>query len=102
MKIVLTTCPSRNSKKITDKILKEKLAACALEIDSKSSYWWGKSICKDEKEKLIIFKTSEKLSKKLMERIKEIHPYSTPFISIIDLEKVNVEYEKWLEDVLGG
>jgi len=41
MRLVLTTCPVDKSKKLMDKILKSKLAACVLDVClSKSKFWW--------------------------------------------------------------
>ncbi|MEM5792789.1 MAG: divalent cation tolerance protein CutA [Candidatus Aenigmatarchaeota archaeon] len=101
MKIVLTTCPPKNFKKIRDQILNEKLSTCVLEIKlNGSSYWWDGKILKDDKEVLCLFKTSDKLVPKLMKRIKELHPYKVPFIGVLNVEKINEEYLKWLKEVL--
>jgi periplasmic divalent cation tolerance protein len=99
MLLVLTTMPKDRSAEISRKIIEEKLAGCSLTVDLKSSkfFWEGK--LNDEKEDLIIFKTPEKNSSKIFKRIKEIHPYDTPFIGQINLEKVNPEYAKWVDEV---
>jgi periplasmic divalent cation tolerance protein len=98
---VLTTCPVKNSKKLSDEILKSKLAGCALNIClCDSNFWWKGKIDK-AKENLIIFKTRDDLVKKLFKKIKELHPYEIPFIGEIELKKVNEEYAKWLKEVTG-
>ena len=99
MRLVLTTCPDDKSQKLIDEILKSKLVACVLDVClSKSKFWWKNEIV-EEKESLIIFKTRKELVKKLFKKIKELHPYEVPFISEIEVKKVNEEYMKWLKEV---
>ncbi len=99
--MIISTCPVEYSEKIREKILKEKLAGCVLNIPMKESkYWWeGKLDCGEED--LLVFKTTEELMEKLFERLKELHPYDVPFIVEVDLDKVNEEYDKWLKEVMG-
>jgi len=102
MILILTTCPEKDFKKVSNTIIKEKLAGCALKIKvSESDYWWEKKICMEKNEILLIFKTTDKLKNKLLKRLKEIHPYKIPFISQIKHHDVNEEYEKWLSKVTG-
>jgi len=99
MRLILTTCPVNKSKKLVDKILKSKLAGCALNISlSESKFWWKGKISR-EKETLIIFKTTDVLVNKLFKKIKELHPYKVPFIGEVEIKKVNEDYEKWLKEV---
>lgn len=101
MRIVLTTCPINKSEKIREKILEEKLAACVLSIPMNESKFLWKGKIDSEKENLLIFKTRKDLVTKLFGRIKELHPYDISFIAEIDVEKVNKEYEEWLNEVTG-
>ncbi|NJE02525.1 divalent cation tolerance protein CutA, partial [Thermococcus sp. JdF3] len=48
-----------------------------------------------------LLKTDVSKWKELRETIKELHPYTVPLIARIDVDKVNGEYAKWLEEVLG-
>jgi periplasmic divalent cation tolerance protein len=99
MRWVLTTCPAKNSKKLSNEILKLKLAGCALNICLCDSKFWWKGKIDRAKENLIIFKTRDDLVEKLFKKIKELHPYKIPFIGEIEIKKVNEEYEKWLKEV---
>ena len=99
MIIVLTTCPVKNSEKIREIILKEKLAAGALSIPMNESKFWWKGKLDSEKEDLLVFKTSNKKSEKIFKKIKELHSYEVPFIAQLDIDKVNSEFEKWINDV---
>ena len=97
--LIITTTPKEKTAEISKKIVEEKLAACSIIVNSESSKFWFEGKFDESKEDLIIFKTLEKNSEKVFERIKEIHPYKVPFIGQINLEKVNPEYLKWAEEV---
>lgn len=99
MRIVLTTCPVKDVEKIRDGILDAKLAGCILNIKMEESKFFYKGKIDCEKETLLVFKTRDDLVDKLFEKIKELHPYDVPFIAEIDVERVNKEYEKWLNEV---
>ncbi len=99
MRLVLTTCPVKKSKKLVEEILKSRLAGCVLDVClSKSKFWWKGKI-DEEKETLIIFKTRKELVDKLFKKIKELHPYEVPFIGELEVKRVNEEYMKWLKEV---
>ena len=99
MRLVLTTCPVKKSKKLIDEVLKSRLAGCVLDVClSKSKFWWKGKI-DEEKETLIVFKTRKGLVPELFKKIKELHPYKIPFIGEIEVKKVNEEYMKWLREV---
>ena len=98
MRLILTTCPVDKSKKMVDEFLKSKLAGCVLNINLKESKFWWKGKINQEKEVLLMFKTTNNLVDKLFKKIKELHPYKVPFIGEVDIKKVNEEYEKWLKE----
>ncbi len=99
MRLVLTTCPVKKSRKLVEEILKSRLAGCVLDVCLfKSKFWWKGKI-KEGKETLIIFKTRKELVNKLFKKIKELHPYEVPFIGELEVKRVNEEYMKWLEEV---
>ena len=102
MRMVLTTVPIGKSGKLKTKILEEKLAGCVIDIGllTPSKFWYKGKIDK-ENESLLVFKTREDLVDKLFQRIKELHQYDCPFIAEVNVEKVNKEYEQWLNKVTG-
>ena len=101
MRLVITTCPVNESKKLIDEVLKSKLASCANRTEVESKFWWKGKI-NEERESLIIFKTREELVERLFKKIKEMHPYEVPEIIEIKVEKVDDKYLKWLKDVTMG
>ncbi len=96
MQIVPTTLPKDKTEEIKRVVLEEKLAACILELESKSKYLWKGKI-EDDSEALLVFKTNK--AERLKKRIKELHPYEIPFIASFDLN-ASKEYIKWMKDEL--
>lgn len=97
--IALSTFASKEQAQgVIDKILEEKLAACIQVLDIKSHYMWEGSVCHDD-EVLILFKTSWDMYEELEQHIKELHPYDTPEIIAIDIEKGYKGYLDWIDEV---
>lgn len=97
--IILCTCKNeREAKKIAEKLLESKLAACVNITKVKSLYWWNNKIVRNG-ETLMIIKTKKNLVRKTMSAIKRIHSYKIPEIIELDVEKTDKEYARWLEDV---
>lgn len=95
--VVLTTLGNeKDARKTIDSVLTEKLAACVQAINIGSHYAWDGEICHDQ-EVLLLFKTSWKLYDALETKIKEIHPYDTPEIIAVDVEKGFKGYLDWID-----
>ena len=94
--ILNTTNSLTSAEKIAKTLVHEKLAACVNILPKiKSIYSWKKKICKEE-EFLLIIKTSLSLYSKVEKRILEIHPYETPEIIQISIQKGNKSYLNWI------
>ncbi len=87
-----------NARRIIDTILEEKLAACMQTLNIGSHYIWKNSIHHTD-EVLILFKTSWNLYDRLESRIRQLHPYDTPEIIAIDIEKGLKKYLDWIDEV---
>ena len=100
--LVYTTFPDwESAKKIAREILERKLAVCANMREHEAIYWWEGEI-KEEKEVGVFFKTEVSKWKDLRNALLELHPYETPMISRVDLDKLNREYSEWMTRVLFG
>jgi len=94
--IVLTTFANeQQAKPVIDEILECKLAACVQEIKIKSHYVWKGELCR---EVLVLLKTRKELYPELEKKLKEIHPYETPEILLVDVELGSLAYLKWLDE----
>lgn len=81
--------------KISMRLLRKRLIACANIFPVRSMYWWKKKIM-SEAESVVIAKTSEKNFDKVSSEVKKMHSYKIPCILRID-SKANKEYWKWAE-----
>lgn len=97
--IVLTTLGNQDdAQKIINAILECKLAACIQTVNIGSHYTWDGEVCHDQ-EILVLFKTSWALYDKLESKIRELHPYDTPEIIALDIEKGFKGYLDWIDEV---
>lgn len=84
------------AKEISDRLISEKIVACANIFPIESAYWWKGKIEK-EGEFVSLVKTRKSHFDRLQIRVKELHPYETPCIMATEVW-ANEEYERWIED----
>ena len=77
--LVLSTVPESESARISETLVSEGLVACVNATPVRSCYRWKGEICRD-REELLIMKTRESLFARVMERVRELHPYEVPEI----------------------
>lgn len=98
--VVFITCPVDKGEELANFIVENKLGACVNIVDSvKSVYWWQGNIERD-KESLLVVKTSKEKFPQLVERVKEVHPYTVPEIIALPIEVGNEDYLKWIDESL--
>ncbi len=99
--IVLITSPKDRAKDIAKFIVEQKLGACVNIVkDVDSIYWWQGKI-EESEESLLIVKTIKQNIVLLIEKVKEIHPYSVPEIISLNIESGIESYLKWIDDSIG-
>lgn len=97
---VFITAPSEKvALKISRKLLREKIIACANIIPKiRSLYTWKNKLC-DDKEVLVIIKTKRKLFGKLKKQVLKIHPYDVPEIISLPILEGHHPYINWINKV---
>ncbi|HOQ13724.1 MAG TPA: divalent-cation tolerance protein CutA [Bacillota bacterium] len=96
--IALTTFEDEGQAKyVINEIIKSKLAACVQEIKIKSHYTW-KGELYHEDEVLVLLKTRKELYPDLEKKLLEIHPYETPEILFVDVERGSAAYLAWIDE----
>ena len=83
------------AEKISMRLLKKRLIACANIFPIRSMYRWKKIIV-NEAENVIIAKTDEKHFGKVVSEVKKMHSYKIPCILKLD-SVANNDYSKWAE-----
>lgn len=95
MLLAYITCKDKKeAKRISLHLLKKRLIACANIFPIKSLYRWQGRIVED-KESVIIAKTSSKKYKKVQEEVRKTHSYQIPCILRIDAD-ANKDYQRWM------
>ena len=95
--VYCTASSAAEAKSLTEKLVKEKLAACVSVITGiHSTYWWKGKIERAD-ESLLIIKTDSNRFAALARRIKSLHSYTVPEILALPVIKGNPDYLKWLK-----
>jgi periplasmic divalent cation tolerance protein len=98
---VLITAPSaKEAAKVSDVLLKEKLAACVNVVPGVSSRYWWKGRIESAREHLLIAKTLRRKLPALVRRVKAVHPYSVPEVVSLSVGAGNPDYLRWIADSL--
>jgi periplasmic divalent cation tolerance protein len=98
--LVLSTVPESESARISETLVSEKLVACVNAMPVRSCYRWKGEICRD-REELLIMKTRESLFARVMDRIRELHPYEVPEILALPVWGGFRGYLEWVMDETG-
>lgn len=95
--LALCTAPNRRvARRLARTLVEEELAACANLVPFVTSiYRWKGKIC-DDREVLLLIKTSRASRERLSRRIREIHPYDTPEILFLPIASGEENYLQWL------
>ncbi|MDE1764155.1 MAG: divalent-cation tolerance protein CutA [Thaumarchaeota archaeon] len=99
--MIVSTYPDKKSlDKITNIVIKKRLAACVNYTKINSVYTW-KGKVENTCEFLTLFKTTTKAKKLLKEEIARTHPYEVPEIAELKMDSINALYHNWLMDSTG-
>lgn len=99
--VFYVTVPSLDEgKRISSLLVEEKLVACVNIIKNILSIYRWKGKVEEETEHLLLIKTTEKNSEKLIRKIEEIHSYETPECIGFKIDKGSNDYLKWLNRVV--
>lgn len=101
--VVFVTYPNgKAANRVSDYLLKNRLAACANHVAGvRSAYWW-KGKLETAREVLVIYKTRTSLVRKFTATVKKLHPYEVPEIIALPISKGNPDYLKWIEQSTNG
>jgi len=98
--VVLITSPADRGEEIASFIVENKLGACVNVIREVDSVYWWKGEIERDKEALLVVKTSAERLGKLLDKVKEVHPYTVPEIIALPIAGGNPDYLRWIEESL--
>ncbi|MDZ7645218.1 MAG: divalent-cation tolerance protein CutA [Woeseiaceae bacterium] len=94
---VWINCPDAEvATRIADDLIGSRHAACANILgEIQSVYRWQGKVEREPEVPLVV-KTRAELFDELAHRVAELHPYDTPGIIALPIERLNAAYGKWL------
>jgi len=97
--VFLVTVPNmEEAKRIADKLVSERLAACVnIMRNIISTYRWKGKVEIDE-EQLLIIKTSETKVDLIVKKINELHSYEVPECIGFNIVKGSEKYLDWIKE----
>ncbi len=97
-KLIYVTASDRaEAEKIATAVVEERLAACANIFDGVTSvFHWEEKLCTAQ-EAVLILKTTESCADALTARIKELHSYDCPCITVLPIQGGNADFLNWIE-----
>ena len=96
--VYVTTGTQKEARDIARTIINEGLVACVNILGNISSiYRWDGEI-KEDIETALLIKTRRELTMKLTDRIKELHSYDCPCVTVMNIENGNLDYIAWIEE----
>lgn len=95
--IVYCTCPDSDSaERIAAALVTEGLAACVNRLSGVTSVYLWQGRIEQDKEELLLIKTTEAGFDALAARIRELHPYELPEIIAAPITRGLPEYLQWV------
>ena len=99
--VYITSGNEEESLIIAKALVESKLAACVNILSNvRSVYKWQNEV-KNEKEFVLIGKTTSGKNKKLIEKVKEHHSYENPCIVFVDIEGGSKQFLGWVKESMG-
>jgi periplasmic divalent cation tolerance protein len=99
MRIVLSNAPPDRAEPIARALVESGLAACVNVIPGVVSVYRWKGNIERESESTLLIKTRDDLVESLMNELRRVHPYEVPEIVVLDVDRANEPYLKWIDDV---
>lgn len=94
---IWVNCPSEEcANRISDHLISERLAACTNLYSPVSSRYRWKGRVEHETEYPLLIKTRATLGDKVEAVVRDHHPYETPSIIRLSVDRVNDDYAKWV------
>lgn len=96
--VVFVTCAcKKEALLISERLLSERLIACANIIEGVSSIFRWKGKVEKATESLMIIKTAGKNFDRIQRRIKKLHSYEVPEIIALPIMAGEADYLKWID-----
>ncbi len=96
--VCLVTTPPDDAGRVAAAMLERELAACVNIVEGARSLYRWEGELKDEREALLIVKTTRAAVTPLEELLREIHPYDTFELLALKVGDGSAPYLQWISD----
>jgi periplasmic divalent cation tolerance protein len=93
-----TTATMEDAKKIAARLVEERLAACVQIVDPITSVYRWQGAIEEDREILLLIKSTQELVPRIAELLDRIHPYEVPELIATPIVEGSSAYLSWLEE----
>jgi periplasmic divalent cation tolerance protein len=99
--VVLTTVATEEAaERLAQELVERRLAACVNVLPQVRSIYRWQGAVQDDRELLLLVKTTRERRDETMRAIAELHPYDVPEVVALDADAVSGPYASWLGDAV--
>lgn len=95
-----TAAAAEDARKIAAALVEEKLAACVQIVEPITSIYRWQGAVEEEKEILLLIKSSRELIPRIAELLDRLHPYEVPELIATPIVEGSAAYLSWLRENL--
>ena len=95
--IYVTAASDDEARTIATALVEERLVACANVLGPMTSFFWWEGSVQSESETALILKTMASRSEAVVDRVKALHSYSCPCVTVQPLTGGNPEFLAWID-----
>jgi periplasmic divalent cation tolerance protein len=97
--LALSTFPDRaTAQRIAEELVVGRYAACANVASAVDSIYWWKGEVETASEVVVFFKTTAERFAAFQEKLKSMHPYETPEVISVCIDRGSPEYLRWVAE----
>jgi len=94
--VYVTTASREEARAIGRALVEERLVACVNILDGVSSLYWWKGEIQDDREAVLIAKTTSARMPQVIERVKALHSYEVPCVVSLPILEGNPAFLEWI------
>jgi periplasmic divalent cation tolerance protein len=95
--MIYITAPNRNAAlKMARELVENRLVACANVLDGATSFYWWEGKVQEDREAVLIAKTTSEKTSTVINKIMEVHEYVCPCIVALPIAEGNPAFLEWI------
>lgn len=102
MTVYLTAAGEDEAHALARMLVERRLAACVNVVPTVSSYYWWQGAIVEDREALLLAKTTAARLDELIAAVRSAHSYTVPAIAAWPVAAGNPDYLRWVEEETRG